>query len=202
MKIRDIKIEHIIILILLLLLFAHKLRKTPTNTVETRIERDTVMVRKMDSIHKLFKAYKNVKPKVVYVKSSEDVLKRISEYEARLNSLKPGEEVLQLNEYKDTLQNKDITIYSTVLTDGKVFENKIKYDFKYPVITETTIEEVKTPKSGLFMYSGVGGNSTELSAINIGVQYVHKNKWFVGYGVNLKNTPSPTHQIQFGVKLF
>ena len=202
MKIRDIKIEHIIILILLLLLFAHKLRKTPTNTVKTRVEIDTVMVRKMDSIHKLFQAYKNVKPKVVYVKSSEDALKRISEYEARLNSVKPGEEVLQLNEYKDTLQNKDITIYSTVLTDGKVYENKLKYDFKYPLVTESTIEEVKVSKSGMFIYSGVGGNSMELSAINVGVQYVHKNNWFVGYGINLKNTPKPSHQIQFGVKLF
>ena len=202
MKIRNIKIEHIIILILVLLLFAHKLRRTSANTVTTRVEKATVMIHKMDSIHKLFKEYKNIKPKVVYVKSSNDVLKIISEYEARLDQLKPGEEVLQLNEYKDTLQNKDITIYSTVLTDGKVYENKLKYDFKYPVITETTIEEVKVPKSGMFVYSGVGGNSTELSAINIGLQYVHKNKWFVGYGINLKNTPSPTHQIQFGVKLF
>jgi len=202
MKIRDIKIEHIIILILVLFIFAHKLRRSSTNTVTTRVEKDTVMIHKMDSIHKLFKEYKNVKPKVVYVKSSEDVLKIISEYEARLENLKPGEEVIQLNEYKDTLQNKDVTIYSTVLTDGKVFENKLRYDFKYPVITETTIEEVREPQSGMFIYSGVGGNSTELSAINIGLQYVHKNKWFVGYGVNLKNAPSPTHQVQFGVKLF
>jgi len=202
MKIRDIKIEHIIILILVLLLFANKLRRTSTNTVTTRVEKDTVMIRKMDSIHKLFKAYKNVKPKIVYVKTSEDILKRITENQFRLDALKPGEEVLQLNEYKDTLQSKDITIYSTVLTDGKVYENKLKYDFKYPLVTETTIENVKVPKSGMFIYSGVGGNSTELSAINVGLQYVHKNKWFVGYGVNLKNTPNPSHQIQFGVKLF
>jgi len=202
MKIRDIKIEHIIILILVLLLFANKLRRTPTNTVTTRVERDTVMIHKMDSIHKLFKGYKNVTPKIVYVKTNEDILKRITENQASLDALKPGEEVLQLNEYKDTLQNKDITIYSTVLTDGKVYENKLKYDFKYPIVTETTIEKVKIPKSGMFIYSGVGGNSTELSAINVGVQYVHKNNWFVGYGINLKNTPKPSHQIQFGVKLF
>jgi len=202
MKIRDIKVEHIIILILLLLLFVAKLKKASIKTTVTRIEKDTVMIHKMDSIHKLFKDYKNVKPKVVYVKSSEDVLKRISKYEARLEKLNVGEEVLQLNEYKDTLQSKDIIIYSTVLTDGKVFENKLKYDFNYPVVTETTIEKIKVPQNGMFIYSGVGGNSTELSAINVGLQYVHNNKWFVGYGINLKNSPSPTHQVQFGVKLF
>ena len=202
MRIRDIKMEYVIIFVLILLLLKSCPSKNQKPSISRTIKRDTVLIEKIDSMHKLFKAYKTQKPKIVYVKVKADELQRLPKEQLVNYSPKEEEELLKLNEYKDTLQNKEITIYSSVLTDGKIYENKLKYELKYPVVTETIVEKHKTPQSGLFLYSGIQGNNQQFRGVNIGLQYIHRNRWFVGYGVDFLQNPKGNHQVNIGVKLF
>ena len=202
MKLINIKLEHIIILALFVLLFMNNLTlKKRSSTIE-KVVYDTTYIKKIDSLSKLFKSYKDMKPQIVYVKIKDDQLERITKQEAIIeNTQEMAPNVIELKEYKDTLSNKEITIFSSVLTNGKIYQSDIKYELKYPVI-EKTLTPKRKNKSGLFLYSGIGGNKTQLDNLEIGLQYIHQNKWFVGYGINTLSSNSPTHQVKFGIKIF
>ena len=202
MKLINLKLEHIIILALFVLLFMNNLTpKKRTENIE-KVVYDTTYITKIDSLSKLFKSYKNMKPQIVYVKVKDDKIERITKQEAIIENTKElAPSVIELNEFKDTLSNREVTIFSTVLTDGKIYQSDIKYELKYPVI-EKTLSPNKKNKSGLFLYSGIGGNKTQLDNLEIGLQYIHQNKWLVGYGINTLANGKPTHQLKFGIKIF
>ena len=202
MKLINLKLEHIIILALFVLLFMNNLTLKKRSPNIEKVVYDTIYIKKIDSLSKLFKSYKNMKPQIVYVKVKDDQIARISKQEAIIeNTQDIAPNVIELKEYKDTLSNKEITIFSTILTDGKIYQSDIKYELKYPVI-EKTLTPKRKNKSGLFLYSGIGGSKTQFDNLEIGLQYIHQNKWLVGYGINTLANGSPTHQVKFGIKIF
>lgn len=202
MKLSDIKIEHIAILVLILLLLNSCPGKRVSEKRTRVVKTDTILLKKIDSLSKLFKDYKQVKPEVVYVKIKDNKLKRLSPQEVTKAQETESKDLLKLNEYKDTIQNKDLTIYSNILTDGKIYENNIKYELNYPVVKETITETIERNNSGLFIYSGIETSQLQLQGVNVGLQYVHKNNWLVGYGVGYSQNQKINHHIKIGLKLF
>ena len=107
--------------------------------------------------------------------------------------------------YQDTLSNDDIDIFSYSLIDGSLLDSQLSYKLKVPreITTTKTIEYPKTYRSGLYLFSEIGGNQDQFNNISLGLQYNRKGKWFVSYRTNLKNTAQePKHNLGLGFRLF
>ncbi|EDP96796.1 hypothetical protein U8527_00630 [Kordia algicida OT-1] len=117
------------------------------------------------------------------------------------------EETKQFTEgklYKDTLQTDDIDIYTYNLVDGTLIDSKFSYQLKVPreVTITKTIEHPKTYKSGLYIFSEIGGNKQQFDNLSLGLQYQHKGKWFASYRINLNQINTTTHNVGVGVRLW
>ena len=133
----------------------------------------------------------------VYIDRQEnEYLKEHIEYlEKNLDSIKNSVKV-----YKDSLVDENITIYSSDLIEGRLLNKDLKYKLKIPkeiVKTVTTTTEKKV--SGLFVTSGLGGNQEKFDNINLGLQFVSKKDYLVGYNYNLLGR---SHNLTVGFKLF
>lgn len=201
---KSLKFEQVIIVFLIGVLFFKDCKgiKEGIGIYETEARIDTIYIKKVDTLRSDYEKLKYQKPKIVYVKEKSNTFERIEADEVKKLEVHEKEKLVQLNEFKDTLQNKDITIFSEILAEGRVFENKVTYEFNQPVIKELQINKVKIPQSGLFLYSTVGGNSEAFNTLNIGLQYVHRNKWIAGYSINTISSENISHNLTLGVKLF
>jgi len=133
----------------------------------------------------------------VYVDRQEtEYLREHIEYLKRsIDSLKKPVTV-----YKDSMSDDNITIYSSDLVEGRLLNKDLKYKLKVPLIITKTIENTtETKVGGLFLTSGLGGNQNAFDNVNLGLQYVAKKDYLVGYNFNLLRK---THNIQVGFKLF
>jgi len=108
-----------------------------------------------------------------------------------------------LKHYKDTLENRDLTIYSNQLVDGLRLDAGLTYKLKVPreVVTTKTIEYPKQYQSGLFLFTEVGGHTAGLENVKLGVLFSNKTDWFVSYGYNMMASPN-THHIGVGKRIF
>ncbi|WP_452219949.1 hypothetical protein [Lacinutrix salivirga] len=167
----------------------------PTNP-EAKITttKDTVWQAKKDT----FKV-QTVHYKTVYV-NSDDISKIIeSKDEVNMPS-----EYNEAKVYQDTLSNNDIDIYSYNLLQGNLLDSQLSYKLKVPreITVTKTIEHPKTFRSGLYLFSEVGGNTQTLNNISLGLQYNRKGNWFASYRFNINDFKQPTHNIGVGVRLF
>lgn len=106
--------------------------------------------------------------------------------------------------YNDTLSNNDIDIYSYNLLDGNLLDSRLSYKLKIPreITVTKTIEHPKTYRSGLYLFSEIGGTTQQFDNISLGLQYNRKGNWFASYRLNLINAKQSTHNIGVGVRLF
>lgn len=103
--------------------------------------------------------------------------------------------------YKDTLTNNDIDIYSYNLVDGRLLNSRLSYKLKVPkqITITKTIEHPKTYRSGLYLFSEVGGNTDAFSNASLGLQYNRKGDWFASYRYDVVQE---SHNVGFGFRIF
>jgi len=158
------------------------------------IVRDTVWQTKTDTFRVQTTRYKTV-----YV----DTLDVTETIEAEDIVIKPTG-FTEAKVYQDTLSNDDIDIFSYSLVDGSLLDNQLSYKLKVPraITTTKTIEYPKTFRSGLYLFSELGGNNNQFDNISLGLQYNRRGKWFVSYRINFNEIPKPTHNIGVGFRVF
>ncbi|WP_298901170.1 hypothetical protein [uncultured Psychroserpens sp.] len=201
MKTPHISTEKTLLLtILAIVIFNMLLRQCSKGNSKTEdspqitIVRDTVWQTKIDT----FKV-QTIKYQTVYV--DRDYIKTV--YKTRPQT-KDSSAFVKARAYKDTLSNDDIDIFSYNLVDGQLLDSEIAYKLKVPreITVTKTIEYPKTYRSGLYLFSEIGGNQNRFDNISLGLQYNRKGKWFVSYRANLNQLQEPTHNIGIGVRLF
>ncbi|CAL2080371.1 hypothetical protein [Tenacibaculum sp. 190524A02b] len=199
MKPTNIKTEKVLLYVIIGLLITHlfwKKKDTTTKNQQPKITivRDTVWQTKIDT----FKV-QTVKYKKVYVHKN-DVTKIIKD----TVFIKDTTNYIAAKIYRDTLNNTDVEIYSYDLVNGKLLDSNLSYKLKVPreITITKTIEHPKTYRSGLYLFSEVGGNTQQFDNLSLGLQYNRKGKWFASYRVNLNTINQPTHNIGFGYRLF
>ena len=193
-----IKIEKVILygIVAILLINALLRRCQPQGLLETKpkvtIVRDTVWQVKTDTFQVQTVAYKTV---YVAKDDTDEVLEQAPEERSEYTEAKA---------YRDTLSTNDIDIFSYDLVEGSLLDSQISYRLKVPreITVTKTIEHPKTYRSGLYLFSEVGGNSQVFSNLSFGVQYNRKGKWFISYRANLNTGGSPTHNLGVGFRLF
>lgn len=201
MKTPNFSIKRIVTMLVIALLLVNLLLKQcgkssldTNNEPKVSIQIDTVWQTKIDT----FKV-QTLRHKTVYV--DRDHLANITEnVPGQIDSTKH----IAAKIYQDTLRNNDLEIYSYNLVDGTLLKSDIAYQLKVPreITITKTITQRQAPKSELYLFSEVGGNTTTFDNISLGLQYQHKNKWFVSYRANLNQLQQPTHNVGIGVKLF
>lgn len=195
----SIKTEKILLLTILGLVlfnfFARQCSRLSTSeTPKITITKDTVWQIKTDT----FKL-QTVRYKTVYV--HEDDVKNVVD---NVETLQNPSEYNKAKVYQDTLSNDDIDIYSYNLLNGNLLDSKVSYKLKVPreITITKTIEQPKTYKRGLYVFSEVGGNKNTLDNLSLGIQYNRKGNWFASYRLNLNQLQQPTHNIGVGVRVF
>lgn len=198
MKLTNLKTNSIILvgilLLLLINLFSRRTNKTTIEKPKITIVRDTVWQTKIDT----FKV-QTVKYKKVYVHKN-DITKIIKD----TIFIKDTTNFVAAKIYRDTLNNTDVEIYSYDLVKGKLLDSQLSYKLKVPreITITKTIEHPKTYRSGLYLFSEVGGNAQKFDNLSLGIQYNRKGKWFASYRLNVNQFSQPTHNIGFGYRLF
>ncbi|MCT4629335.1 hypothetical protein [Winogradskyella sp.] len=158
------------------------------------IVKDTVWQTKTDTFKIQITSYKTV-----YVDTTD-----VSKIFKNTNKNIIQNRYTEAKAYRDTLSNDDIDVFSYSLVKGKLLDSEISYKLKVPreITTTKTIEHPKTYRSGLYLFSEVGGNITQFNNISLGLQYNQKSKWFVSYRLNLNTIQQPTHNVGVGYRLF
>jgi len=193
------KTEKILLYIILGVLAFNSFNKqcSPLNTREiskVSMVRDTIWQTKTDTFKVQTTAYKTV-----YIPKN-NMSKTVNNLPNKTDATK----FIKAKLYKDTLSNDDIDIYSYNLLEGNLLDSKLSYKLKVPreVTITKTIKHAKAFRSGLYLFSELGGNQTQLDNISLGLQYNRKGKWFVSYRTNISQLPKPTHHIGLGLRLF
>ncbi len=169
-----------------------------TNSVEPTpkitVVKDTVWQTKIDT----FKV-QTIKYKTVYVHKN-DLTKIVTD----TVYIKDTTNYIAAKMYRDTLSNKDIDIYSYDVVDGKLLDSGLSYSLKVPreITVTKTIEHPKTYRSGLYLFSEVGGNPQTFDNLSFGLQYNRKGQWFASYRINVNQFNQPTHNVGIGYRLF
>ncbi|MBL4650540.1 MAG: hypothetical protein JKY03_12485, partial [Aureispira sp.] len=103
--------------------------------------------------------------------------------------------------YKDSLEDENLTLYYESLVEGKLLNNVLNYKLKIPKQITKTIRintPVPMPTNGLFLNAGVGGNVNTFSSLTVGLQFVSKKGWALGYDYDVLQN---VHQVRLGVRL-
>lgn len=198
MKTENTKTEKILLFLILgLLIFNFFSKRNINNSVQIptiTIIKDTVWQTKVDT----FKV-QTIKYEKVYVHKND-----ITAIVKDTIFIKDTTNYLAAKIYKDTLTNTDIDIYSYNLVNGELLNSQLSYKLKVPkeITITKTIEHPKTYRSGLYLFSEVGGNTKTFNNVSFGLQYNRKGKWFVSYRLNVNQFIQPTHNVGFGYRLF
>lgn len=184
----------LIAVLLLVNLLVKKKRVLINNQPKITIVRDTIWQTKTDT----FKIQTTKYQKVYVYKNEETKIVKDTLF------LKDTSNYIAAKAYRDTLTNKDIDLYSYNLVQGKLLDSQLSYKLKVPkeIRTTKTIEYPKTYRSGLYLFSEVGGNPQTFNNLSVGLQYNQKGKWFVSYRLNLLSPNQPTHHLGMGYRLF
>jgi len=106
------------------------------------------------------------------------------------------------NLYQDSIADENLTLYYESTVKGQLLNTALDYKLKVPKLITKTIEVLKpvpTPVSTLLLTGGLGGNVNQFSSIRLGLEFVSKKGWAVGYDYDLLGN---VHSVNLGVKLF
>lgn len=195
----SISTERLLLLLIFALVLCNLFLKqcntnSKTNSPTSTITRDTIWKVKTDTF-----TIQTVKYKTVYVAK-----KNVADIIEDTLSITDQTKYTKAKVYRDTLQNDELDLYSYSLIDGKLLDSKLSYTLKVPKeikVTET-ITYPKTYRSGIYVFSEIGGNKNQFDNLSLGLQYNRKGSWFASYRVNLNTTERPTHNVGIGVRLF
>lgn len=184
----------VIIVLLFVNLFNKRNPKTNPQTPKITVIKDTVWQTKIDT----FKV-QTIRYKKVYVHKN-DVTKIVKD----TIFIKDTANYVAAKIYRDTLKNTDIEIYNYDLVKGKLLDSQLSYKLKVPreITITKTIEYPKTYRSGLYLFSEIGGNPQTFNNLSFGLQYNRKGKWFASYRLNINQGNQPAHNVGVGYRLF
>jgi len=132
------------------------------------------------------------KPMIIYVDSFKNVVE---------SELIDTSKHMAAQFYKDSLEDNNLTLYYESLVDGELLNNDLHYKLKIPKQITKTIRintPVPMPTNGLFLNAGVGGNVNTFSSLTVGLQFVSKKGWALGYDYDVLQN---VHQVRLGVRL-
>lgn len=180
--------------ILLLSLLPKRCATQPIKEPKITVVRDTVWQTKIDTFN-----IQTTKFKTVYV-AKNNPTKTIKD----TVFVKDATEFIKAKVYRDTLQNDDIEISSYNLIDGNLLDSKLTYKLKVPkeITITKTIEHPKQFRSGLYLFSEIGGNLQQFNNLSFGLQYNRKGNWFISYRINMNELIPLSHNIGVGFRLF
>ena len=183
----------VIIVLLFVNLFNKIHKKNTSQTPKITIVKDTVWQTKVDT----FKV-QTIKYKKVYVHKN-DVTNVVKD----TIFIKDTTNYVAAKIYRDTLKNNDIEIYNYNLVQGKLLGSQLSYKLKVPreITITKTIEHPKIYRSGLYLFTEIGGNPQTFDNLSFGLQYNRKGKWFASYRLNINQLNQPTHNIGVGYRL-
>ncbi|UTD15673.1 hypothetical protein HER15_09410 [Tenacibaculum mesophilum] len=183
----------VIIVLLFINLFTKRYQKTNPQTPKITVVKDTVWQTKIDT----FKV-QTIKYQKVYVHKN-DVTKIVKD----TIFIKDTNNYVAAKIYRDTLKNADIEIYNYDLVKGKLLDSQLSYKLKVPreITITKTIEHPKTYRSGLYLFTEIGGNPQTFDNLSFGLQYNRKGKWFASYRLNINQLNQPTHNVGVGYRL-
>lgn len=174
------------------------LQKRCTSSVEKEptvtIVRDTVWQTKVDTL-----TIQTTKYQKVYV-AKNDVTKIIKDTVIIRDTIN----YVQAKIYRDTISNNDFDLYTYNLIEGNLLDSNIAYKLKVPreITVTKTIEYPKSYRSGLYLFSEIGGNTQQFNNFSFGLQYNRKGNWFISYRLNINELVPISHNIGVGVRIF
>ena len=104
--------------------------------------------------------------------------------------------------YRDSIEDENQTIYSSITVRGELLASKTSYKLKIPTVVTKTITTTKTiqePVSSLLLVGGIGLSPRQRISFGAGLQYVHAKGWAVGYEYDFMNQ---THEVKLGLPLY
>ncbi len=192
------KTDRLLLGVIIVLLFVNLINKRNQKVVlqepKITVVKDTVWQTKIDT----FKV-QTIKYQKVYVHKN-DVTKVVKD----TIFIKDTTNYVAAKIYQDTLQNNDIEIYNYDLVQGNLLDSQLSYKLKVPreITITKTIEHPKTYRSGLYLFTEIGGNVQRFDNLSVGLQYNRKGTWFASYRMNVNQLRQPTHNIGVGYRLF
>lgn len=203
MKKIQISTDRILLVVIIILVWYSTLMKACESDIEIQtqptvtIVKDTIWQTKIDTLR-----IETTKFQQVYIPVAGTQTQR-KNFKEEI-SIKETKQFTEGKLYKDTLQTDDIDIYTYNLVDGTLIDSKFSYQLKVPreVTITKTIEHPKTYKSGLYIFSEIGGNKLKFDNLSLGLQYQNKGKWFASYRINLNQISAVTHNVGIGVRLW
>ncbi|WP_425656786.1 hypothetical protein [Tenacibaculum ascidiaceicola] len=183
----------VIIVLLFVNLFTKRNQKVAPQEPKITVVKDTVWQTKIDT----FKV-QTIKYQKVYVHKN-DVTNVVKD----TIFIKDTTDYVAAKIYRDILRNTDIEIYKYDLVQGKLLDSQLSYKLKVPreITITKTIEHPKTYRSGLYLFTEIGGNPQTFDNLSFGLQYNRKGKWFASYRLNINQLNQPTHNIGVGYRL-
>ncbi|WP_440881391.1 hypothetical protein [Tenacibaculum sp. C7A-26P2] len=107
--------------------------------------------------------------------------------------------VKNLNKYRDTTQLENAKIYSEILSDGTVYQNKVTAEVDVKTITNTIEKKVVKYGSGFYLSPGVNLNPINgIQSIETSINYINKGDFGFGLGVQYDLL---TKDVSYGVKI-
>lgn len=104
--------------------------------------------------------------------------------------------------YQDSISDENLTLYYESTIKGQLLNNALDYKLKVPKLITKTIEISKPypmPVSTLLLTGGIGGNVNQFSSVTLGLQFVSKKGWSLGYDYDLLQN---VHSVRLGIKIF
>ena len=189
----NVDIKDIAILILALFLF-YKFILNPERVVETTKETTKIDVKKEieEAINnKLQLQQPTQQPTIIYKDRVVPIYKD--------TPIKNTDVVKNLNKYKDTVRLKNATIYSEILSDGKVYQNKVTAEVDVKTITNTIEKKIVKYGSGFYLSPEINLNPINgIQSVGASINYIHKGD--IGFGVGAQYD-FVTNNVNYGVKI-
>lgn len=173
--------------------------ETTTTTIDTTFvkETSTSTLKDIDS--------QEVKQAVV-IKKNGEVRKVEDDHLLTQEELDIGAELATVKKLNQTISLLNGTVFSETLYSGKILSSEYTLETNTPTLTKTIHTEKTIVSSGTFLYVGTSiGLTGGVRNLQVGVEYIHRNKWLIGTGLSYNTDPFaflPTHnRIGFDVKL-
>jgi len=194
----SIKTEHFIIAILLVIIMVDGCEHSqPSKPVIEKTTTEKIITKKDSSSNA---EIKNREPEKVNVIEGKDKIEVIQDPGKLTASEK--EKVKPVNRYRDTLKLKDATIFSEILSEGRVLEFNLQTSIDHLERTIETKEKTTKQAGGLFLspavaYSPIFG----VESIEANLNYI-KGNWGAGIGGYLNFRTGPGIKLTIHKKLF
>jgi hypothetical protein len=174
-----ITIEHIIIIVLLAMLFLKSCEKekdcVPAK-IKTITEEVTLTVR--DSAKNT--EIKNRVPEKVSVIETPHKIKKVKNVSNL--SIQDRKKVKVVNRYVDTTRLDQATIYTDILSEGRILEKSIVADVDHTITTTTITETIIKQPMGLFISPGIDYSPLSgIDGIDTSIMFI-KGNWGASFG--------------------